>query len=85
MEIWQFKIRLPRKKVKWWAININAGIKKQKKDLLKEYEFILDNKEYEVLDGKYEAGRLLLGDKAKMDSIMEGLDKIWCLEEMKAG
>jgi hypothetical protein len=28
MEVWQFKIRLLRKKIKGWAININADIKK---------------------------------------------------------
>lgn len=75
MDIWQFKIILLRKMIKGWAINIIANIKRQKKELLKEYE---------KFDENYEAGLLLPWDRAKMDSIMTDLDKIWCLEEMKA-
>ena len=30
MDIWQFKVRLLRKKIKGWDININASIRKQK-------------------------------------------------------
>lgn len=50
MDIWQFKIILLRKMIKGWAININANIKRQKKELLKEYE---------KFDENYEAGLLL--------------------------
>jgi len=43
LDICQFKVRLLRKKVKGWAININAEIRKQKQNLLKEFD-ILDIK-----------------------------------------
>jgi len=66
---------LLRKKVKGWAININAEIKRKKIELLKEF----DN-----LDAKYEAGILLPGEKKKMDDIMRDLESIWSLEEIKA-
>ena len=66
LDIWQFKIRLLRKKVKRWAININAEIKRKKIELLKEF----DN-----LDAKYEAGILLPGEQKKMDDIMRDLEK----------
>ena len=67
MDIWQFKIRLLRKKIKGWAININSEIKKQKFELLKEFE---------NLDRKYEAGLLLPGQKLKMDDIVKELESI---------
>jgi len=35
LDIWQFKIRLVRKKVKRWALNINVQVRKQKLELLK--------------------------------------------------
>ena len=75
LDIWQFKIRLLRKKVKGWAININADIKRKKKELLEEFD---------SLDTKYESGSLLPGEKMKMDDIMRDLEKIWSLEEIKA-
>jgi len=74
MDIWQFKIRLLRKKVKGSSINTDAAIKKQKRELLKEFE---------KLDMKYEAGLLLKGDK-DMDLIVQDLENIWNLEEIKA-
>jgi len=74
MDIWQFKIRLLRKKVKGSSINTDAAIKKQKRELLKEFE---------KLDMKYEAGLLLTGDK-DMDLIVQDLENIWNLEEIKA-
>lgn len=75
IEIWQFKIRLLRKKIKGWAININADIKKQKNELLKEFD---------SLDRRYESGLLSPDDKEKMDRIVGELEKIWSLEEIKA-
>jgi hypothetical protein len=45
IEIWQFKIRTLRKKLKGWAKNMNAEIRKAKSEFLKEFE---------VLDMKYE-------------------------------
>jgi len=38
MDILQFKIRLIRKNIKGWAININVNIRKQKLELLKEFD-----------------------------------------------
>ena len=75
MDIWQFKIRLLRKKVKGWSINTDAAIKKQKRERLKEFE---------KLDLKDEAGLLLTGDKDRMDLIVQDLENIWNLEEIKA-
>lgn len=75
IEIWQFKIRLLRKKIKGWAININADIKKQKNELLKEID---------SLDRRYESGLLSPDDKEKMDRIVGELEKIWSMEEIKA-
>lgn len=75
IEIWQFKIRLLRKKIKGWDININADIKKQKNELLKEFD---------SLDRRYESGLLSPDDKEKMDRIVGELEKIWSLEEIKA-
>jgi hypothetical protein len=75
MEIWQFKIRLLRKKTKGWAKNVNAELRKLKSDLLKEYE---------MLDIRYETGALLPGQKTRMDDILGELESIWSMEEMKA-
>jgi hypothetical protein len=38
LDIWQFKVRLLRKKIKGWAINVNASLKKLKKELLEEFQ-----------------------------------------------
>jgi hypothetical protein len=75
MEIWQFKIRLHRKKVKGWARNVNVELRKLKNDLLKEYE---------VLDIRYETETLLPGQKTRMDNILGELESILNMEEMKA-
>ena len=75
MEVWQFKIRLLRKKIKGWAININANIKKQKSELLKEFD---------SLDRRYESGILSPREKERMERIVCELEKIWSLEEIKA-
>lgn len=75
IEVWQFKIRLLRKKIKGWARNVNAKNRKIKADLLKEYE---------ILDLKYETGSLLPRQKDMMDTILIELEGIWNMEEMKA-
>ena len=71
----QFKIRLLRKKVKGWSINIDATIKKQKREVLKKFE---------NLDLKYEVGLLLPGEGNRMDLIVQDIESIWNLEEIKA-
>lgn len=75
IEIWQFKIRLLRKKIRGWARNVNAEIRKTKVDLLKEYE---------ILDMKYETGDLIRGQKHRIENILIELEGIWNMEEMKA-
>jgi hypothetical protein len=43
MDVWQFKVRLLRKKLRGWAKNIDADIKKEKKKLKEKYD-LLDKK-----------------------------------------
>jgi phosphomevalonate kinase len=40
-------------------------------------------KDYETLDIKYEFGHLLLGEKARMDTIVVELESFWNMEEIK--
>jgi len=75
LDIWQFKIRLVRKKVKGWALNINAQVRKQKLELLKEYD---------LLDLKYENSVITEMERQKMKEIVKDLESIWKLEEIKA-
>ena len=67
--------RLFRKKVKGWAINSNASIRKQKQRLLKEFEVLDILQEERILTDK---------EKEKMKNIEGELEAIWRLEEMKA-
>ena len=75
LDIWQFKIRLVRKKVKGWALNINAQVRKQKLELLKEYD---------LLDLKYENFVITEMERQRMKEIVKDLESIWKLEEIKA-
>jgi len=74
VDVWQFKIRLLRKKTKGWSWNRNAEVKKLKQQLLKEF----DN-----LDIKQEKGFLNQCDRDRMDSINKDLEAWWRLEEIK--
>lgn len=74
-DIWQFKIRILRKKVKGWSINTNAYFRKQKQDLLKEFD---------LLDLQLEEGSLDLIGKNRLKEITRDLVAIWRMEEMKA-
>lgn len=74
LEIWQFKIRLLRKKTKGWSWNRNAEIKKLKTQLLKEFE---------DLDAKQERGSLSLQDRTRMHTIINDLEALWRMEEIK--
>jgi hypothetical protein len=40
MDIWQNKLKSLRKKIKGWAINIEASNKKNKQDLMLEYDIL---------------------------------------------
>jgi len=75
LDIWQFKTRLFRKKIKGWAININASIRKQKQELLKEFD---------ALDILQEARGLDSREKERMKSITAELEAVWRMEEIKA-
>jgi len=61
--------------VKGWAININAEIRKQKQNLLKEFD---------ILDIKQEASILSPVERDRMDNIIRDLEAIWNMEEVKA-
>ena len=64
-----------RKKVKGWAVNINAQVRKQKLELLKEYD---------LLDLKYENSVITEMKRQRMKEIVKDLESIWKLEEIKA-
>ena len=64
-----------RKKVKGWALNINAQVRKQKLELLKEYD---------LLDLKYENFVITEMERNMMKEIVKDLESIWKLEEIKA-
>jgi hypothetical protein len=40
MDIWHFKLRFLRKKIKGWSINLEAALKKKKKSLLQEFDIL---------------------------------------------
>ena len=61
--------------MKGWAININAEIRKQKQNLLKEFD---------ILDIKQEASILSPVERDRMDNIIRDLEAIWNMEEVKA-
>ena len=63
------------KKVKGWALNINAQVRKQKLELLKEYD---------LLDLKYENFVITEMERQRMKEIVKDLESIWKLEEIKA-
>lgn len=75
IEIWQFKIRLLRKKIKGWAINVNASLKKVKKELLEEFQ---------ILDNQSEGRGLNPTERNRLDEISRELEAIWKMEEIKA-
>jgi hypothetical protein len=75
VDIWQFKVRLVRKKVKGWALNINAQVRKQKQELLTECD---------RLDLKYENLITTDVERQRMKEIVKDLEAIWKLEEIKA-
>ena len=68
----QFKTKLLRKKIKGWSINIEAAMKKKKKDLLQEFD---------ILDVFSEQNRVSNEDILRMKEIRAELDEIWRKEE----
>jgi hypothetical protein len=75
IDIWQFKVRRLRKKLISWNSNVEAAFKKQKKELLQEYD---------ILDVFLEQNRLDDNDRMHMSQIKMELDLIWRTEETKA-
>jgi hypothetical protein len=74
LDIWQFKIRLLRKKAKGWSWNRNVEIRKLKQALLKEFE---------ELDIKQEKCGLSHLEKNRLETIAGELESLWKLEEIK--
>jgi hypothetical protein len=75
IDVWQFKLRLLRKSLKGWDINLDADLKKRKKSLLQEFD---------ILDVFSEQNRLSDDEKDRMSCIKKELDVIWTNEETKA-
>jgi len=75
MDILQFKIRLLRKKLRGWARNVDADIRKEKHRLRERYD---------KLDTKYENGSITNMEREDMERTLDELDKIWKMEEIKA-
>ena len=75
IDVWQFKLRLLRRKIKGWAWNINAEIKKKKSDLLEEFD---------ILDVFSENNQLNDSEKFRMNEIQQELETICNIEESKA-
>ena len=75
IDVWQFKLRRLRKKLRGWNSNIESANRKHKKDLLQEYD---------ILDVFSEQNRLDQCDRDRLASIRKELDLIWKMEEMKA-
>jgi hypothetical protein len=75
MKIWQFKVRLLKKKIKGWNRNIEADMKKTKKCLMIEFE---------CWDRQAEHHGLTPLKRDKRKETLSTLEKIWMMEEVKA-
>lgn len=73
-DIWQFKIRLLRKKIKGCTINVNASLRKLKKELLEEFQ---------NLDNQLQRRGLNLVERNRKDDINRELEAILKMEEIK--
>jgi hypothetical protein len=49
IEVWQFKVRLLRKRIKGWSRNIESGIKKNKQVLIDEVDRLDKLSEVQVM------------------------------------
>ena len=68
MDVWQFKVRLLRKKLRGWTKNVDADIRKEKQVLRERYD-LLDKK-------KYENGSITRMEKEEMERTLVKLDNI---------
>lgn len=75
IEIWQKKIRNLRKTTKGWCANIEADLRKLKKNLMEKYD---------KLDIKLETSELSDQEKSRMKEIYPELQNHWLKEEVKA-
>jgi len=75
LEVWQFKMKNLRRKLKGWALNINADIKRKRKSLPEEFD---------LLDVFSELNQLTDLERKRMQDIQEELEDIWKIEETKA-
>jgi hypothetical protein len=75
MKVWQFKVRLLKKKIKGWNRNIEADMKKTKKCLMIEFE---------CWDRQAEHHGLTPLKRDKRKETLSTLEKIWMMEEVKA-
>jgi hypothetical protein len=75
MEVWQFKIRLLRKKIKGWSRNIEADMKKRKKDILEKLNLVDKTSEHWLLTPQ---------ETNERKELREVLENIWLMEEIKA-
>jgi hypothetical protein len=75
VEVWQFKIRLLRRKLKGWSKNVGAEVKKNKTKLLEEVD---------ALDLLAEIQALTEQEKTRRKTICSELDFMWRLEEIQA-
>jgi hypothetical protein len=75
VEKWQQKVRLLRKKVKGWSVNVEAENKRKKGEL---------SAEYESLDIRSESNPLSSQERERLKEVGIELNKIWSMEETKA-
>ena len=75
VDVWQNKLRLFRRLAKGWSANIDAEIRRNKKDLMNEYD---------SLDIKAETQDLDEVELNRLDAIYRELNSYWLMEEIKA-
>lgn len=71
IDAWKFKLRLMRRKIKGWAWNTNAEIKRKKSALLEEFD---------ILDVFSEHNQLNDSEKARINEIQLELETIWSID-----
>ena len=75
LDIWQFKLRALRRKLKGWSLNINADLRKKKQAL---------SEEFDILDVFSEENNLTDQERERMECVKSQLEKIWHMDEIKA-
>ena len=75
MDRWQAKVRGFRKSAKGWSANIDAEIRKHKKDLMEEYDSLDVKAENQILEDD---------ERSRLDNILSELNSYWIIEEIKA-